>query len=61
VGTQVTDQRAPDDFVGRPDEVMGDYLEFMGEAGRRSLCVKTYAPPGLLRSGESASSLSFTT
>jgi len=27
----------------------GDYLEFMGEGGCRSLCVKTYAPPGLLR------------
>lgn len=26
----------------------GDYLEFMGEGGRRSLCVKTYAPPGAL-------------
>jgi hypothetical protein len=26
----------------------GDYLEFMAEAATRSLCVKTYAPPGLL-------------
>jgi hypothetical protein len=28
---------------GRP---RGDYLELMGEGSRRSLCVKTYAPPG---------------
>jgi hypothetical protein len=29
-------------------EVDGDYLEFMGERDRRSLCVKTYAPPAAL-------------
>lgn len=27
------------------DQISGDYLEFMGERDRRSLCVKTYAPP----------------
>ena len=27
------------------DDHHGDYLEFMGEHDRRSLCVKTYAPP----------------
>lgn len=33
-------------WVADHDGDVGDYLEFMGEGDRRSLCVKTYAPPG---------------
>jgi hypothetical protein len=42
-------------WLAEREDGSGDYLEFMGEGDRRSLCIKTYAPKGLLTASRARS------